>query len=289
MAAWTTLATDPAVLARRSPPRPAFHPGMIVSVTEPEATLSRLTRLEVRARSSLSVAAGLLAHATATVGAHVGSASPASAVTASDIVANYARGWVLFGRPDTRLAPLIWRRFDTRAIITPESGKVPRRLRSVIRKEALEIRFNEDFDAVMEHTRSGRAGWLTPGAVRAYREVAALGLGSTVGAYRDGELVGGLWGLEIGRTFGILSMFHLESHAGSIALSALVESVRERRRWTLIDCGGLNENFARYGAYEVPTTQFSELVWQGTRSEAPATGDPGDQAEPGAGGQADPG
>lgn len=251
-----------------------------MSVTEPDVRLSALTRLEVRARSSLSVAAGLLAHATATVGAHVGSASPASAVTASDIVGNYARGWVLFGRPDARLAPLIWRRYDNRAIITPESGKVPRRLRSVIRKETLEIRFNEDFDGVMEHTRSGRAGWLTPAAARAYRKVSALGLGSTVGAYRDGELVGGLWGLEVGRTFGILSMFHLESHAGSIALAGLVESVRERRRWTLIDCGGLNENFARYGAYEVPTTQFSELVWRGTRSEAPATGGAEHRDEP---------
>ncbi len=206
-------------------------------------------------------------------------------MTASDIVANYGRGWVLFGRPDARLAPLIWRRFDTRAVITPESGKVPRRLRSVIRKEALEVRFNEDFEAVLEHTRAGRAGWLTPSAAAAYRQVGSLGLASSVGAYRDGELLGGLWGLEVGRTFGILSMFHLESHAGSIALAALVESVRERRRWTLVDCGGLTENFARYGAYEVPTSQFSELVWQGIRSESPAAGDPA-AGDPAAGGPA---
>jgi leucyl/phenylalanyl-tRNA--protein transferase len=251
-----------------------------VSVTAPEARLSVLTRLEVRARSSLSVATGLLAHASATIGEHVGSASPASAVTASDIVANYARGWVLFGRPDARLAPLIWRRFDNRAIITPESGKVPRRLRSVIRKHELEIRFNEDFEAVLEQTRVGRADWLSPGAARAYRQVGALGLASTVAAYREGELVGGLWGLEVGRTFGILSMFHRQSHAGSIALAALVESVRERRRWTLIDCGGLNENFARYGASEVPTAQFSELVWRGARSEAAPAGDPGTDDQP---------
>jgi leucyl/phenylalanyl-tRNA---protein transferase len=241
-----------------------------VGVTEPEARLSRLTRLEVRARSALSVVTGLTANVSASLAGHVGAASPASAVTASDIVANYARGWVLFGRPDSRLAPLIWQRFATRGIITPESGKVPRRLRSVIRKEALEIRFNQDFETVLEHTRAGRAGWLTPSAAAAYRRVGELGLASSVGAYREGELLGGLWGLEVGRTFGILSMFHLESHAGSIALAALVESVCERRRWTLIDCGGLNENFARYGAYEVSTREFSELVWRGTRSESPA-------------------
>jgi leucyl/phenylalanyl-tRNA---protein transferase len=244
-----------------------------VDVTVPEARPSALTRLEVRARASLSVATGLLAHASATVGTHVGSASPASAVTASDILANYARGWVLFGRPDRRLTPLIWRRFDTRAIITPESSKVPRRLRSVIRRQELDVRFNEDFEAVLQHTCSGREGWLTPAAAAAYRQVANLGLGATVASYRDGELVGGLWGLEVGRTFGILSMFHRESHAGSIALAGLVESVRARRRWTLIDCGGLNENFARYGAYEIPTGQFSDLVWQGTRAEPAAAGD----------------
>jgi leucyl/phenylalanyl-tRNA---protein transferase len=234
-----------------------------------EERFRRLRDLEARSRSGLAVVTGLLGYASTIVGEHVGAASPASAVTAGDILANYARGWVLFGRPGHRVSPLIWQRFETRAIITPESAKIPRRLRSVIRREALEIRWNENFDSVVDHTRQGRSGWLTPRAAAAYRQVNALGLGATVLACRDGEVLGGLWGIELGRTFGIMSMFHRESHAGAIALAALVEGVREPGRWTLIDCGGLNENFARYGAFEVPTARFCELVWQGTRPVGP--------------------
>jgi leucyl/phenylalanyl-tRNA---protein transferase len=183
--------------------------------------------------------------------------------TPPEILAAYTRGWVLFGQPRHRLPAVHWELFPTRAIITPESAKVPKRLRTIQRRDEFEVRIGEDFEAVIEQCRVGRSGWLTTDAVEAYRRVHDLGCVSTVATYHEGRLAGGLWGIQVGRTLGIMSMFHNVDHAGALALAAISDLVAERQRWTLVDCGGMNENFRRYGAYEVPTEQFCELVWRG--------------------------
>jgi len=238
-----------------------------VTRAAPRDPSSRATQLGAHVRPYLSIANGLLARGTELAGERVGAATPLSAVSAADILSNYTRGWVLFGLPRGPAPFVEWRTFGTRAIITPETAHVPRRLRRYARRAGLEVRFGEDFDAIIELTREGRSGWLTPQAAAAYRRVHALGLASTVAAYRDGRPVGGVWGVSIGRTFGGMSMFHLEDHAGAVALAALVTSLRERERWTLVDCGGLNQNLARFGAHEIPTAQFCRLVWQGIGAE----------------------
>lgn len=193
-------------------------------------------------------------------------AYPWSTPTAPEVVANYARGLVLQGRSGSRWAPFEWRSFPARAVITPETAKVPKRLRVIRRRGELEARFDEDFEAIIHYCQEGRAGsWITPGLIDVYREVHRLGFAVTVGTYRDGRLVGGFWGIGIGRVFGIMSMFHREDHAGALALAALVDVVSGDGRWSVIDCGIMNPNFARYGAREIPEQQFCELVWSGLR------------------------
>jgi leucyl/phenylalanyl-tRNA---protein transferase len=222
-----------------------------------------LASLKSSVRPYLSAAVGSLSTLTAAVGTRVGAAS--SQPAPSEVLANYARGWVLFGIPDNRMASLEWRTFPRRAIITPETAKVPKRLRPIQRRSELEVRFDHDFETIVRHCQEGRDGWLTPETVDVYRRVHALGFISTVGTYRDGRLVGGLWGVVLGRTFGIMSMFHTEDHSGSLALAALIEEVRDGDRWSMADCGQLKENFVRYGAFEVPIEQFCEMVWTHSR------------------------
>ena len=93
-----------------------------------------------------------------------------------------------------------------------------------------------------------------------YVRLQALGLVVTVGTYRQGQLVGGIWGLGIGRVFSIMGTFHLENHAGALALAALAKKVAVGGRWSMIDCGTINSNWERYGAKEITAEQFSELV-----------------------------
>jgi leucyl/phenylalanyl-tRNA--protein transferase len=102
--------------------------------------------------------------------------------------------------------------------------------------------------------------------VALYLEMQKLGLVATVGTYRDGQLVGGLFGLEIGRVFSISSMFHRENNAGAMAISAIVGDIATQQgRWSLIECGLMNSTWLMYGAKEVSLSEFSHRVIQNLR------------------------
>jgi leucyl/phenylalanyl-tRNA---protein transferase len=185
-----------------------------------------------------------------------------STPTTPEVVGNYARGLVLFGRPGARRVKFEWRTFPTRAVITTQTANVPRRLRGIQRRGDLEVRRDQDFEAIIRACQEGRAGWMwiTPALIDVYREAHRLGFVSTVGTYRDGQLVGGLWGIGVGGAFGLMSMFHREDHAGSLAMAALVGALLTEGRWSVIDFGEMTQNFARYGATEIPVAEFCELV-----------------------------
>jgi leucyl/phenylalanyl-tRNA---protein transferase len=218
----------------------------------------RAARLRTVARPYLAAGIGRLSQATAVAGARIGAG--AFAPTAPEVVANFPLGWLLFGVPDGPVPALEWRRFPQRAVITAQSGKVPRRLRQVLRRDRFEVRSDCDFEAIIAGCRTGRAGWLTEDAVDVYRRVHALGFVSTVGTYRDGRLVGGLWGIALGRTLGMMSMFHTEDHAGSVALATLIGELGDDGRWALLDAGELKPHAQMYGAFGVDVDRFSELV-----------------------------
>jgi leucyl/phenylalanyl-tRNA--protein transferase len=190
--------------------------------------------------------------------------------TPAEVVANYARGLLLAGRAESCDTAFAWFTHPVRAVITHETAKVPKRLRTVQRHGELEVRYDQDFEAIIQHCMDGRLGWLTPALADVYRDVHGLGFIATVGTYRDGQLVGGLWGIEIGRTFGILSMFHLENNAGALALAAIADIVSSDGRWAVVDCVDLNPNFERYGATEIPVREFSDLVWRSLKPPVPA-------------------
>jgi leucyl/phenylalanyl-tRNA--protein transferase len=238
--------------------------GRLAAATRPERLSGLRTKLGRWLRPVLAVAIGsaqgLVERGGDRVGVYVRE-SP----SAAEIAANYTRGWVLFGVRMRGLGGLEWRRFPKRAVITRETAHVPKRLRSIQRRQDLVIRYDQDFEAIVEHCRQGRPGWLTDQAVSAYRSLYERGFIATVGTYRDGRLVGGMWGITVGRVFGLMSMFHLENHAGSLALAAVADCVRDGERWSLIDCGELKDNSKRFGAYEIPSDQFCELVWLSLR------------------------
>lgn len=227
-------------------------------------------RVRAELRPLLSVGIGSAARLTERAGGRFGVSTDCP--SASEIVSQYTSGWVLFGVPHAASSRLEWRRFPRRAVITRETVHVPKRLRSVQRRGELELRYGEDFDAILEHCREGRDGWLTEEAVAAYRSLHDLGFVATVATYRDDRLVGGMWGIAIGEVLGIMSMFHLEDHAGALALAAVADKVAAGERWSLVDCGVLNENFKRYGAYEVTNDEFCELVWKASRPSSAQSG-----------------
>ncbi len=184
-------------------------------------------------------------------------------VSPSLVVANYLRGLVLFGRRDGR-SGLEWRWIPERSLITAEGAVVPRDLHRVWRRSGFVVRFNTDLERVVESCREGRDSWITPQLVDVYRRLDELGLVTTVEVYREGTLVGGLWGLDVGGTLAIMSMFHHESQAGSVALAAAVEQLGEGRAWTGIDCGPLRPHFEKFGAVALSIDDLAAHVLRGT-------------------------
>lgn len=178
----------------------------------------------------------------------------------AEVVAQYLRGYVLFGRAASNQPWFQWHYVPTRAVIFSETANIPRRLRPLLNRTELKIKYDADVGAIIRFSQQGRQGWLTPEVVNFYLMMDSIGLIGSVGTYHNERLVGGLWGLALGRVFAIMSMFHHENHAGALALAALTQFVANRERWEIIDCGAPSQNWQRYGAQVIGTPEFSNLV-----------------------------
>ena len=177
----------------------------------------------------------------------------------AEIIANYLRGYILFGRSCPYGSWFHWYWGEKRGIMTPATATVPKRLRSILRRGDFEFRFDQDVEAIIRQCREGREGWLTQEVVNIYLDMNKLGLVSTVGVYQTGQLVGGFWGLSVGGVFGIMSMFHKEKNAGAMAVAALAQNVAHERRWAIIDCG-TGPFWEKFGARPIKSKEFSALV-----------------------------
>jgi leucyl/phenylalanyl-tRNA---protein transferase len=179
--------------------------------------------------------------------------------TPERVISSFLQGVVLFGQDQNGL---VWRSFPERAIITPETAHISRRLKDVMKRNTFEIRSNSNFDEVLRACQRETWTWINDPLVDIYRKLFAMGYAHSIEAYRHGELVGGLWGLVIGRSYAIMSMFHRADHAGAVALGTLVSGLG-KGEYSLVDCGEMNSNFARFGARNVSREAFTAKVVQG--------------------------
>jgi leucyl/phenylalanyl-tRNA---protein transferase len=202
-------------------------------------------------------------------GARVPAASAARAVPAIDalvppepvdVVANYLRGQVLLGLPDRRDVRFHYRWDPERGVIDEQSKRIPKRIRTLQQRLGFEVRHDHEFAAVLEATRR-KVTWITDEIKAVYLRLHDLGFASSIAVYQGDELVGGLWGIEIGTSFGLLSVFHRVDHAGSMALIAMVDRIGPR--WQLVDVGLLNPRFERFGAHAVPAGEFTDRLLAG--------------------------
>src|SRR3989339_1352447 len=118
--------------------------------------------------------------------------------------------------------PILWWSPNPRFILFPDKLKVSKSLQKTIRENKYEIRFDTAFRDVVEHcknvSRYDQLGtWITDDMVEAYCNLHELGFAHSVEAYYEGKLVGGLYGISIGRVFCGESMFHLKSDASKVA------------------------------------------------------------------------
>lgn len=183
---------------------------------------------------------------------------------AQRLLAAYARG--IFPWPSVEM-PLAWYSPDPRMVLSPDRLHVPRSLRKTIRRGVFEVRFDTDFPAVIRHCAAadrpdGFGTWLVPELVDGLLALHQMGYAHSVEAWRQGRLVGGLYGIAIGEVFCGESMFFLEPDASKVAFVGLVERLR-RWRFLLIDCQVHTDHMARLGAREMPRARFLDVLRTG--------------------------
>ncbi|MFZ5375512.1 MAG: leucyl/phenylalanyl-tRNA--protein transferase [Campylobacterota bacterium] len=154
--------------------------------------------------------------------------------------------------------PILWWSPDPRLILVPDEFKLHRSLRKKL--HSFDIRFDTAFSEVIRECariprKRQKGSWIVPEMVDAYEELFALGYAHSVEAYREGELVGGLYGVLVGKVFCGESMFAKVSDASKAALAALIAKTEE---WGIdfIDCQVPTEHLKSLGAREVSREEF---------------------------------
>ncbi len=148
--------------------------------------------------------------------------------------------------------PLLWFSPDPRFALTPTRAHVSRSLRKVIRKGQLQVTADTAFDQVINACaavpRPHQQGtWITQELQDGYRGLHERGFAHSIETWRDGKLVGGLYGVAIGRTFAGESMFASEPDASKVAFTTLLGHLA---MWgfRIVDCQVHTEHLARFGA-----------------------------------------
>jgi leucyl/phenylalanyl-tRNA--protein transferase len=156
--------------------------------------------------------------------------------------------------------PILWFSPDPRMVLLPAELRVNRSLRKNLARRRFEVRVDSAFEAVIrscaEVPRPGQSGtWVTPDMIEAYCRLHELGLAHSVESWREGQLVGGVYGVSLGAAFFGESMFARQSDASKVAFVHLVHQI-ERWGFHFLDCQVYTEHTARLGATPWPRDRF---------------------------------
>ncbi len=160
--------------------------------------------------------------------------------------------------------PVLWWSPDPRFILEPAELKVSASLEKVIRQGRFRVTVNEAFADVMagcaDAKRKGASGtWITDDMLAAYVELHEAGYAHSVESWRENKLVGGLYGICLGRCFFGESMFHKAANASKVAFVTLVRGL-EKQGFDLIDCQMPSGHLESLGARGIPRREFMDRL-----------------------------
>ena len=159
--------------------------------------------------------------------------------------------------------PIIWYSPDPRMVLFPNQLRISKSMRQILRKNIFKVTFNEAFEEVIFNCKyanrepQGEYGtWITDEMKEAYVELYKKGIAKSVEVWQNDELVGGLYGVDMGTVFCGESMFSKASNASKVAFIHLVKS----EKYKFIDCQVYNPHLASLGAEEISRNEFLELL-----------------------------
>ena len=177
------------------------------------------------------------------------------------LIAAYERG--IFPWYETP-RPIMWWTPDPRSILLPDELHISRSLRKTLRSNRFALSCNTAFEQVMRQCAVARADgpgtWITPAMLSAYTQLHERGIARSIEVCDEsGELVGGLYGIALGRVFFGESMFSLQTDASKVALIALV-SIMQRGGYAMIDCQVESEHLNSLGAKNISRLDFEQRL-----------------------------
>jgi leucyl/phenylalanyl-tRNA--protein transferase len=177
------------------------------------------------------------------------------------LIAAYSQGIFPMADEDGTIG---WYEPAIRAIIPLDSFRAPRRLARTVRSGRFEVRYDSAFEAVMRACAAPAPGrestWIGEEMVGAYGELHRLGHAHSVECWREGRLVGGLYGVAIGGLFAGESMFHHERDASKVALVHLVERLRAGG-FVLLDSQYIvGDHMLQFGTIEITSAAYHRLL-----------------------------
>lgn len=161
--------------------------------------------------------------------------------------------------------PILWWSPDPRFIIYPKDIKVSHSMKKLLKKNTYKITFNTCFREVICNCASVRkesGTWITNDMIESYCKLHELGFAHSVEAWHGDTLVGGLYGLSIGKCFFGESMFSTMSNSSKAAFINLCKFLEERG-YLIVDCQVYTEHLESLGAISIPKDEFLELVEKG--------------------------
>ena len=161
--------------------------------------------------------------------------------------------------------PIRWWCRKPRCILLPQEIKVSKSMAKIIKKDIFNVTIDNDFEGVISNCQSMRkeeGTWITEEMKNAYIRLHNAGYALSVESYLDGELVGGLYGVVIGRCFFGESMFSKVSNASKIALIKLAR-ILEKNKFEFIDCQMKTDHLISMGAKMIEFDEFLKLIDKG--------------------------
>ncbi|WKW46987.1 leucyl/phenylalanyl-tRNA--protein transferase [Myroides sp. JBRI-B21084] len=166
--------------------------------------------------------------------------------------------WFEDGEEITWFAP------EERMVLFLNQLKISKSTRNILNRNIFKVTFNTAFEQVISHCqqikRNGQLGtWITDEMLQAYVKLHEMGVAKSVEVWQNKELVGGLYGIDLGHIFCGESMFSKTSNASKIAFIHLTQHLKANN-YQIIDCQVYNDYLAQLGAEEIPRDLFMQIL-----------------------------
>jgi leucyl/phenylalanyl-tRNA--protein transferase len=160
--------------------------------------------------------------------------------------------------------PIFWWSPPNRMVVVPSIYKVSKSIRNLLNQNKFRITFNQNFAEVIANcqqiSRNGQDGtWITEDIIQSYTKLHEMGIAKSVEVWKNDELVGGLYGVDLGHIFCGESMFSKVPNASKIAFVTLINHLKDNN-YKLLDCQVHNDHLEKLGAFEVSRETFIRVL-----------------------------